>query len=206
MMHSMKTRSMKRWAVAGLLAACAAAAWAQTAPTRLRATVQKVDADSITVKDRSGEVVKLAVAADANISEVYPIELSSLKPGVFIGTAAMPQPDGSLKALEVHVFPESMRGTGEGHRPFDLQPGSTMTNATVADLAAAPQGRKLTLHYKDGEKTVVVPDGVPVVSYKPGNRSLLVDGAKIIVTAELRNGQPTATRVIAGRNGFAPPM
>jgi hypothetical protein len=168
--------------------------------------VQKVDADSITVKDRSGEVVKLAVAADANISEVYPIELSSLKPGVFIGTAAMPQPDGSLKALEVHVFPESMRGTGEGHRPFDLQPGSTMTNATVADLAAAPQGRKLTLHYKDGEKTVVVPDGVPVVSYKPGNRSLLVDGAKIIVTAELRNGQPTATRVIAGRNGFAPPM
>ena len=104
------------------------------------------------------------------------------------------------------VFPEAARGSNEGHIPWDLQPGSTMTNATVAELVATPQGRSLKLRYKDGEKTVVVPDNVPVVTFKPGDRALLVAGAKVVVTAQLRDGKPTALRANAGRDGFAPPM
>jgi hypothetical protein len=126
--------------------------------------------------------------------------------GSYIGTAAMPAADGTLNALEVLVFPEAARGTGEGHVAWDLQPGSTMTNATVVEVAAAPQGRTLKLRYKDGEKTVAVPDGVPIVTFKPGDRSLLVPGAKVLVTAQSRDGKATALRAIAGRNGFAPPM
>jgi hypothetical protein len=123
-----------------------------------------------------------------------------------IGTAAMPQPDGTATALEVLVFPEAARGTGEGSSAWDLQPGSTMTNATVADLVATPQGRTLKLRYKEGEKTVTVPAGVPVVTFAPADRALLVPGAKVLITAQLREGKPTALRALAGRNGSAPPM
>lgn len=180
---------------------------------RLRATIEKVDATSLTVRERSGEVITLVRPAAMDVSEVYPLALADIKPGSYIGTAAMPQADGSQLALEVVVFPEAARGTGEGHRPWDLRPESTMTNATVADLAAAPStvpgGQKLTLRYKDGEKTVIVPPGVPVVSFKPGKADenvLLVPGAKVMITAQEQAGKPTALRVIVGRNGFAPPM
>jgi hypothetical protein len=200
---------MKRFSAA-LLALFTCLATAQPAPPgqplRLRATIESVDAASMTVRERGGEVVRLALDDKLTVSEVLPIELSALKAGAYVGTAAMPRPDGTLEAIEVHVFPESARGTGEGHRPWDMQPGSTMTNATVADLAAAPQGRRLTLTYKDGTKTLIVPEGVPVVTFKPADRSLLVPGAKVVVTAELRDGQPTALRVLAGRDGFAPPL
>ncbi|RYX98271.1 MAG: hypothetical protein EOO28_00680 [Comamonadaceae bacterium] len=199
-----------------LVAASAAFAQAPApaAPTvRLRATIEQVDATSITVMERSGERIKLVRPADMPVSEVFPLSLADIKPGSYIGTAAMPQADGSQVALEVLVFPEAARGTGEGHFPWDLQPQSTMTNATVADLAAAPAsvpgGQKLTLKYKDGEKTVLVPAGTPVVSFKPGNAdaaALLVPGAKVLITAQEKNGQPTANRVIVGRNGFTPPM
>jgi hypothetical protein len=144
------------------------------------------------------------------VSEVYRIKLSDIKRGSFIGTAAMPQADGTQKALEVVVFPEAARGTGEGHRPWDLLPQSTMTNATVADLAAAPKsvrgGQQLRLTYKGGEKTVIVPPDVPVVTFRPGTDALLVPGAHVLVNAQEKNGTPTALRVTAGRNGFAPPM
>jgi hypothetical protein len=180
---------------------------------RLRATIQKVEPGSLTVKERSGEVVTLVRPADMAVSEVFPIALADIKPGSYIGTAAMPQADGSQRALEVLVFPEAARGTGEGHYPWDLQPESTMTNATVADLAAAPSsvpgGKLLKLKYKDGEKTVIVPSGTPVVSFKPANgdeKVLLVPGAKVLITAQEKEGKPTATRVIVGRDGFAPPM
>ena len=180
---------------------------------RLRATIEKIDATSITIKERSGEVITLVRPAAMDVSEVYPLALSDIKPGSYIGTAAMPQADGTQLALEVLVFPEAARGTGEGHRPWDLRPDSTMTNATVADLAAAPSsvpgGQKLTLKYKDGEKTVLVPAGVPVVSFKPAKADeavLLVPGAKVMVTAQEKDGKPTALRIIVGRNGFAPPM
>ena len=205
----------KQLAISFAVLAASTALLAQTpAPTvRLRATIEKVDATSITVKERSGEVITLVRPADMDVSEVYPLALADIKPGSYIGTAAMPQPDGTQLALEVLVFPEAARGTGEGHRPWDLRPDSTMTNATVADLAAAPStvpgGQKLTLKYKDGEKTVIVPAGVPVVSFKPGKmdeQALVVPGAKALITAQVKDGKPTALRMVVGRNGFAPPM
>lgn len=180
---------------------------------RLRATIEKIDAQSITVKERSGEIITLVRPAAMDVSEVYPIALADIKAGSYIGTAAMPQADGTQLALEVLVFPEAARGAGEGHRPWELRPESTMTNATVADLTAAPSsvpgGQKLTLKYKDGEKVVMVPAGVPVVSFRPGKQEeavLLVPGAKVLITAQERDGQPTALRILVGRNGFAPPM
>jgi hypothetical protein len=204
--------------VSFLAVACTSLALAQTAapanpPVRLRGTIEKVDAASITVKERSGEVITLVRPAEMDVTEVYAISLADIKPGSFIGTAAMPQADGTQLALEVLVFPESMRGTGEGHRPWDLQPQSTMTNATVADLAAAPSsvagGQKLVLKYKDGEKTVIVPPSAPVVTFKPGKadeKVLMVPGAKVMITAQEKEGKPTALRTVVGRNGFAPPM
>ena len=196
-----------------LLALCTSVAFAQTAPPapaaatmRLRGTIEKVDAGTLVLKERSGETITLVYADNFSVSEIVPIEIGAIQPGAFIGTAAMPQPDGTLKALQVTVFPEAARGTGEGSYAWDLQPGSTMTNATVADLIAAPQGRTLKLKYKDGEKTVVVPAVVPIVTFKPGDRALLVPGAKVQITAQLRDGKPTALRALAGRNGVGPPM
>jgi RNase P/RNase MRP subunit p29 len=187
-----------------------ASAQAASEQVRIRGTIVRVDANTLVVQDRSGEVVSLARPADMQLSEVYRIKLADIKQGSFIGTAAMPQADGTQKALEVVVFPEAARGTGEGHRPWDLLPQSTMTNATVADLAAAPKsvrgGQQLRLTYKGGEKTVIVPPDVPVVTFRPGTETLLVPGAKVLVNAQEKNGTPTALRVTAGRNGFAPPM
>ena len=208
----------KRIALSLAVVATSASLLAQTpapaAPTlRLRATIEKIDATSITIKERSGEIITLVRPATMDVSEVYPIALNDIKAGSYIGTAAMPQADGTQLAIEVLVFPETSRGTGEGHRAYDLRPESTMTNATVADLAAAPStvpgGQKMTLKYKDGEKVVIVPPGAPVVSFKPGKQdeaALLVAGAKVVITAQERDGKPTALRVLVGRNGFAPPM
>ena len=166
-----------------------------------------------TVKDRGGETVTMVRPADMNVSEVIPLTLADIKPGSFVGAGAMPQPDGTQRAVEVLVFPEAARGTGEGLRPWDLMPESTMTNATVAQLEAAPAstpgGYKLLLKYKDGEKTVIVPPGTPVVTFKPGNgdqAALVVPGAKVVVTAQVKDGKPTAVRMLVGRNGFTPPM
>lgn len=177
------------------------------APTlRLRGTIEAVDANGFTFKERSGETVVLAFADNFSISEVYPVDLASVQANAYVGVASMAQPDGSMRALELTVFPEAARGTGEGSYAWDLQPGSTMTNATVAELAAAPQGRTLRLKYKDGEKTVTVPSDVPVVTFRPGDRSLLVPGARAFIAAQLRDGRPTALRATVGKNGFAPPM
>lgn len=189
------------------LALCLAAsmALAQSGPLRLRGVLQQVSASSITLKDRSGEVVELAVPADLVVSEVYPIALADIQPGSFIGTAAVPQADGTQRAIAVTVFPESARGAGEGHRPFDLLPQSTMTNATVDQVMASASGRTLRLKYKDGEKTIVVPPEAPIVTFRPGDRSLLVPGASVSLSAQAVNGVPTVLRINAGRNGFALP-
>lgn len=190
-----------------ILAAAAHIASAQSPEpiVRLRGTVQQATPTTLTVKARSGETVVLNLPDKLVIQEVFPIALTDVKPGSFIGTAALPQPDGTQRAIAVMVFPESARGTGEGSRPFDLQPDSTMTNATVADLAERSDGRTLHLKYKGGEQTIVVPAGAPVVTFKPSDRSLLVPGASVSMTAQLVNGSPTAQRINAGRNGFALP-
>jgi len=179
-----------------------------TAPSpvlRLRGVVQQVSASTLTLKERSGEVIELTLPAALVVSEVYPIALADIQPGSFIGTAAVPQADGTQRAIAVTVFPESARGAGEGHRPFDLLPQSTMTNATVDQVVAGASGRTLQLKYKDGEKTIVVPPEAPIVTFRPGDRSLLVPGASVSLSAQAVNGVPTALRISAGRNGFVLP-
>jgi hypothetical protein len=207
----------QRMLIAGLLSCITAFVSAQPAspqaPVRVRGTLEKVTPTQLVVKDRSGEVVTLARPADMPVSEVLPIRLQDIQVGSFIGSAALPQADGSQLALEVLVFPEAARGTGEGHYAWDLQPQSTMTNATVASLAVAPSqmpgGQQLLLKYKDGEKLLMVPAGTPIVTLrgaKAEENVLLIPGAKVMVVAQIKDGQPTAMRVTVGRNGFAPPM
>lgn len=203
---------MKQWFIAALAVVCtwALGQVAAANPTqRLRGTIESFDGSTLVVKERSGEVLRLALADTLSLSEVLPIELSAIQPGSFIGTAAMPAAGGTLRALEVLMFPDAARGSGEGRFPWDLQPGSTMTNATVAGVVAAAgvsEGHLLTLRYKDGEKTLDVPVGTPVITFKPGDRSLLVTGANVLVTAQLRDGKPTALRPLAVRGGFVAPM
>jgi hypothetical protein len=203
-----KGSTMKRILCAAFVLLSALASAQAPAPTmRLRGTVEKLDAGTLVIRERNGETMSLALADNFSVSEVLPIDPAAIQTGTFVGTASLPGADGSLSALEVLVFPEAARGTGEGHSQWDLQPGSMMTNATVAAIApAAGKGRTMTLRYKDGEKTIAVPEGIPVVTLKPADRSLLVAGAKVIVTAQMRNGVATALRATAGRNGFAPPM
>ena len=190
------------------LALCAASVFAQGSPPpmRLRGTIEKVDPTTLVVRERNGQTMTLAIADNFAVSEVMAVDPAMIQSGAFVGTAAVTGADGKLAALEVLVFPEAMRGTGEGHSQWDLQPGSTMTNATVTEVVPGARGREMTLRYKDGEKTIVVPEGIPVVTLKPSDRSLLVPGAKVLVIAQVRDGTPTALRAIAGRNGFAPPM
>jgi hypothetical protein len=190
---------------AGLVASGAALAQAPQ-PVRIRATIDSVDASSLSLTTRTGDKVTVAIAPDTIVTALVPIKLQDIKPGSFIGTAAMPQPDGTQRALEVHVFPESMRGAGEGHRPFDLQPQSTMTNGTVGAVTGSV-GRTLTVTYKGGEKTIVVPPDTPVVTFEPGSSALLAPGAHVIVFAtRTADGKVTATRIAVGKNGLVPPM
>jgi hypothetical protein len=179
---------------------------AAPAPTRVRGVIDKVDAHGIEVTTRSKDKVALKLADDAVVTWIEPIAVSAIKPGSFIGTAAVTQPDGTLKALEIQVFPESMRGVGEGHRPWDLGEGSSMTNGTVGDLKIA-KGRTLTLTYKGGEQTVFVPEKAPVITYAPATKAALKKGDHVIVTAvQGADGTMTATRVGVGKNGLVPPM
>ena len=184
----------------------AGAAMAQT-PVRVRGAVEALDGNTLTVKSRDGGDVAIKLADNFAVASVVPIELGAIKPGSFIGTAAMTQSDGSMVALEVLVFPEAMRGTGEGHYPWDLQPESTMTNATVATLADTPKGREMSLTFKGGTNKVIVPKGAPVVTFEPGDKAMLTKGAKIFaVTQKQADGTLTAARVNVGKNGLTPPM
>jgi hypothetical protein len=173
----------------------------------VRGAVEALDGTQLTVKSRDGELVKIKLADNYAVAAVVATDLASVKPGSFIGTAALKQPDGSLVALEVLVFPEAMRGTGEGHYPWDLQPESTMTNATVATLADSPKGREMTLNFKGENNKVVVPAGVPIVTFEPGDKALLKPGAKVFVgTTKAADGSLSAGRVNVGKDGLTPPM
>jgi len=198
---------MKRYLIL-LLALASGAAAAQTIPpVRLRGTVENFAAPNLIIKERSGKIISLMLPEETGIAEVIPTDITTVQPGSFIGTAALPRADGKLVALEVVVFPEAARGSGEGHYPWDLKPDSSMTNATVANLARSSDGRTLHLKYKDGEKTVIVPDGIPVVTLRAGDRSLIVPGAKVFIVAEPGNDNEfTIKRLMVGRNGFQPPM
>ena len=174
---------------------------------RVRGTIEGLDGSIYIVKARDGSNLKLTLAANAGVAASVKSALSDIKQGSYIGVAALPQPDGSQRALEVHIFHESMRGTGEGHRPWDLQPKSTMTNATVDQIVSAADEHTLTLKYKDGEKRIVVPKETVVVTYLPGSVAELVPGAVIFVPAASRQADGTlqAQRVMVGR-GVPPPQ
>jgi len=176
-------------------------------PTRVRGTVEGVDGDTLAVKSRSGEEVKLHMAGNMVVLGLTKVALSDIKVGSFIGTTTVPGPDGVPMAVEVHVFPENMRGTGEGSRPYDLKPNSSMTNATVAESVVGNDGHTLLIKYKDGEKKVQVTPDTPVVTYVPGDKSDLKAGAKIIAfMKKLSDGSFETDRVSVGRDGLTPPM
>ena len=176
-------------------------------PSRVRGTIEAVDGDVLSVKSRGGEDFKLRMAGDMRVVGIAQISLSDIKVGSFIGTTTVPGADGSQNAVEVHVFPEDMRGTGEGSRPFDLRPNSTMTNATVAQTVAGNDGHTLLIKYKDGEKKVVVSPETPVVTYVPADKSELKAGAKVIAAMKkLPDGSYETNRVSVGRDGLTPPM
>jgi len=179
----------------------------QSSPSRLRGTIEAVDGDVLAVKSRGGEDVKLRMAGDIRVVGIIKIPLADIKVGSFIGTTTVPGPDGGENAIEVHLFPEDMRGTGEGSRPFDLRPNSTMTNATVAESVAGNDGHTLLIKYKDGEKKVVVSPDMPVVTYVPADKSELKAGAKVIAAMKkLPDGSFETSRVSVGRDGLTPPM
>jgi hypothetical protein len=148
------------------------------------------------------------LADNVAVRAVIKFALADIKPGSYIGVTGMPQADGPQKAVEVHVFPEAMRGTAEGHTPWDLQPNSTMTNANVEAAVTGVNGPEITLKYKDGEKKFVVPPETPVVTYTPGDKSELKPGAKIFVAAatKLEDGTLEVAAINVGRDGVAPPM
>lgn len=192
-----------------MVAASTFAAVAQTAPvpTRVRGTIESVDGDTMQVKSRSGEDVKLHIAPDLRVAGVAKISLTDIKVGSFVGATTVPGPDGAQNAVEVHVFPESMRGTGEGSRPWDLQPNSSMTNATVSESVVGNDGHTLLVKYKDGEKKVFVSDMTPVVTFVPADKSELKAGAKVIAfMKQLPDGSFETSRVSVGRDGLTPPM
>lgn len=199
-----------------LLAVCLAAiatfvvasmAWAQTAPTRLRGSIAAIDDKAATIATREGSSVKVNLADNWGVLLVAPATLADIKENSFVGIASLRAPDGTLNALEVLVFPENMRGVGEGHYPWDLQPESLMTNATVAKLAAAPSGQTLTLKYKDGTQTINVTPGTPIVTFEPGTKADAKVGAKLMATATKdTDGSLKAGRLLVGKDGMTPPM
>jgi len=190
-------------------------AFAQDKAMRVRGTVEQIDGTVMTVKSREGDMLKIKLADEGKVVALVKASLADIKPNSFVGSTAMPQPDGTWKAVEVHIFPEEMRGTGEGDRPYDYRPQSTMTNGTVNGLAktttsgtvANEEGTTLTLNYKDGSKKIDVTPQTVIVSYMPGTREELKPGASIYVPAATRQADGTllTVRVNVGR-GVAPPM
>lgn len=194
--------------VGGLvLLGVAATTWAQES-VRVRGTIERMEGTTLLVKARDGTELKVVLAANAVVVGLVKASLADIKPGTFVGVTGLPQPDGSQKAVEVHIFPEAMRGTGEGHRPWDLAPQSTMTNANVEEAVTGVNGQTLTLKYKDGEKKVIVSPDTPVVIYMAGSKSELTPGTKIFIPAakKLPDGSLEAPRVNFGKDGLTPPM
>ena len=185
----------------------AASAMAQSPPTRVRGTVDSVDAGSMIVTTREGAKLPVKLVDPLSVLAVKNVELSSIQPGSYVGIASERTPDGQLQAIEVLVFPEAARGSGEGHYDWDLKPGSSMTNATVSAAVQGTSGRDVDLAYKGGSVKVHVPVGVPVVTFVPAERADLKAGVPIFFGAtKAEDGSMSAGRVIVGKDGVAPPM
>ena len=202
-----KTRLLAGCIAAAVAFVAAATAMAQSPPTRLRGSIAANDGKTVTIATREGTQVPVKLADNWGVMLVSPISMADIKENSFVGIASMKGPDGTLNALEVLVFPEAARGTGEGHYPWDLQPESMMTNATVATVATAPDGQTLTLKYKDGTQTIKVKPGTPIVTFAPGDKADAKVGAKVFLGATKgADGSFTAARLLVGKDGLTPPM
>ena len=198
-------------AVAGLLiAAVSALALAQAPanpPVRIRGTVEKIDGQMLTVKATNGQSMTVKLADNYMVMGIAKASVADVASGKFIGTTTVGERDGGLVALEIHIFPENMRGTGEGHYDWDLRPASKMTNANVANVKAMGKERLLTVQYKGGEKQILVPENAVVVSFTPAEKSELKPGANVFVNSQRQaDGSLSAPRVNVGLNGLVPPM
>jgi hypothetical protein len=190
----------------GALVLVSAVAGAQQPNIRVRGVITTFDGNVISVKSREGEDLKIKLTDNAAVAAMKALSLADIKPGDAVGSSAV-QRDGKLTALEVHVFPASRGIPNEGHRPWDLQPGSTMTNATVSAVVEGTSGRELTLKYKDGSQKILVPAGTPIVTAVPAERSLLVPGEYVFLTADVgADGKMTASRVQVSKDGVKPPQ
>jgi len=179
-------------------------AWAQQAPpVRVRGTIEKVDGNTLTVKSRAGETLTVKLAEPPRIAAMVKASLADVKEGAFIGVSAMPQPDGTQRAFAIHIFMDNQRGVvPDRFSDWDNRPGATMTNANVATTVAGKDGRELLVKYKDGEKNVTVPDGIPIARYEPGSAADLKVGAKVFVGGARReaDGTLTAPNIAVGRD------
>ena len=188
----------------------ASSAWAQQSPTptRIRGTIESVDGKTMSIKTREGTDVKVNMTDDITVIGIAKASLSDIKESSYIGVSGMPQPDGSQKALAIHIFPEAMRGAAEGFRAWDLRPNSTMTNATVAQTVAGVDGQVIDVKYKDGEKKVVVTPDTAIVAFVTGAKPEIKPGAKIIIFGAVKKDDGTleANRVGVGIDGITPPM
>ena len=174
---------------------------------RLRGTIEKLDGRAVLAKSSKGEELTLKLADKVLVVAVVKASPADIKPGLFIGSGAMPQPDGSQKALEVHIFAESMRGTGEGHRPWDGAPNSTMTNGTVGANVSGVEGPMVTVQYKDGEKKIIIGPNIPIVRYEIADTGAIRPGASFtaVATGKAADGSFEVSRINVGRDGASPP-
>ncbi len=189
------------------LAISAAPAWAEGTPVRVRGTVASLDGSKLVVRAKDGKDVNVSLKDNYAALAVVKSSMDDIKQGTFIGTATMPQPDGSLRAVEVVVFPESLRGFGEGHYPWDLGSSSMMTNATIANKVQSTDGQTVTVTYKGGEKKVTIPTNVPIVALVPADKSDIKSGATVFVPTEKQaDGTLLSGAILFGKDGVVPPM
>jgi hypothetical protein len=193
---------------AGLAFFFAASAASAQETVRIRGVIESVDGPVYLVKNRDGAELKLTVTDPPLYVAIVKATMADIKPGMFVGATGQTQPDGSQKAIEVHIFPESMRGTGEGHYDWDLKPNTKMTNANVDQTVNGNDGQTLSVKYKDGEKKILVTPETAVVTYVPGSKDDLKPGTKIFVGAakKMADGTVQTPRVTYGKDGLTPPM
>ncbi|OAF16299.1 hypothetical protein [Bradyrhizobium neotropicale] len=187
----------------------ASTATAQQPPSvRIRGTIESVDGKTLDIKTREGNDVKVNMTDNVAVFAVVKTSLSEIKEGSYIGVTGMPEPDGTQRAIAVHIFPENQRGAAEGFRPWDARANSTMTNATVTQTVQGTEGQNILVKYKDGEKKVVVPPDTPIVTFVASDKSEIKPGAKLIIfgAAKKEDGSLEANRVNVGRDGITPPM
>jgi hypothetical protein len=209
-MTTMTRRMMGAAAIGILFATSVALAQApQTPPVRIRGTIEKVDGSMLTVKARDGNTMQVKLADNARVTAMVKATLADIVVGSFIGVTALPQPDGSQKAIGLHIFMDAQKGVVPARfSPWDREPGSTMTNANVESTVASVDGQTIMVKYPDGEKKVVVPPNTPVVKFEPGSAADLKPGAQFIIMAAQKadDGSLTTPAINVGRDGAAPPM